>query len=110
MNSHAQVGSGRETRSTPPFWFVTVRTRVQSRAIRPRAPPPRLCHNEIADSESIPRRSMDRSTILNFNVGVLGHIDSGKTSLGASACNIYSMHETVGDTGRSYDRVHYLES
>ena len=53
---------------------------------------------------------MDRSTILNFNVGVLGHIDSGKTSLGASACDIYSMHETVDDTGRSYDRVHYLES
>ena len=24
----------------------------------------------------------DRSRILNFNVGVLGHVDSGKTSLG----------------------------
>ena len=47
---------------------------------------------------------MDRSTILNFNVGVLGHIDSGKTSLGASACNIYSMHATVDDTFRSYDK------
>ena len=26
----------------------------------------------------------DRSKILNFNIGVLGHIDSGKTSLGGS--------------------------
>ena len=26
----------------------------------------------------------DRTKVLNFNVGVLGHIDSGKTSLGRS--------------------------
>ena len=26
--------------------------------------------------------SSDRANILNFNIGVLGHIDSGKTSLG----------------------------
>lgn len=25
---------------------------------------------------------IDKSKVLNFNVGVLGHIDSGKTSLG----------------------------
>ena len=31
---------------------------------------------------------MDRSTVLNFNVGVLGHIDSGKTSLGESVLNV----------------------
>ena len=24
----------------------------------------------------------DRSRVLNFNIGVLGHVDSGKTSLG----------------------------
>ena len=26
--------------------------------------------------------ALDRAKVLNFNVGVLGHIDSGKTSLG----------------------------
>lgn len=26
--------------------------------------------------------ALDRTKVLNFNVGVLGHIDSGKTSLG----------------------------
>ena len=28
--------------------------------------------------------AIDKSKVLNFNVGVLGHIDSGKTSLGTS--------------------------
>lgn len=28
--------------------------------------------------------TVDKSKVLNFNVGVLGHIDSGKTSLGKS--------------------------
>ena len=30
---------------------------------------------------------LDPSTVLNFNVGVLGHVDSGKTSLGEGSCD-----------------------
>lgn len=41
-----------------------------------------------------------------FQRGGTGHTDSGKTSLGTTACDIYSVHETAG---RSYDKVHYLE-
>lgn len=32
-------------------------------------------------SGSVPKR-LDRRKVLNFNIGVLGHVDSGKTSLG----------------------------
>ena len=31
--------------------------------------------------------ALDRTKVLNFNVGVLGHIDSGKTSLGMPVIN-----------------------
>lgn len=32
--------------------------------------------------------ALDRAKVLNFNVGVLGHIDSGKTSLGMQVQNV----------------------
>ena len=41
----------------------------------------------------------DRSKVLNFNVGVLGHIDSGKTSLG----ELYISHAVLS---RACGNVH----
>ena len=39
--------------------------------------------------------ALDRAKVLNFNVGVLGHIDSGKTSLGEENY-LYKRHRFLG--------------
>ena len=41
---------------------------------------------------------MGDKRVLNVNVGILGHIDSGKTSLGASATAIAQTLATTADT------------
>lgn len=46
--------------------------------------------------------AIDRARVLNFNVGVLGHIDSGKTSLGEQIYSSSWQHDILNfNTGKS---------
>ena len=42
------------------------------------------------DNENVQNLAMASSSVLNFNVGVLGHVDSGKTSLAKAISTVSS--------------------